>query len=39
MRSPVAGIVTLVALFVVAIVFYSSIFTVSQTEQIGRAHV
>jgi len=33
MRSPVAGIVTLVALFVVAIVFYSSIFTVSQTEQ------
>jgi membrane protease subunit HflC len=33
MRSPVAGIVTLVALFVAAIVFYSSIFTVSQTEQ------
>jgi len=32
MRSPVAGIVTLVALFVAAIVFYSSIFTVSQTE-------
>jgi membrane protease subunit HflC len=33
MRSPVAGIVTLIALFVVAIVGYSSIFTVSQTEQ------
>jgi membrane protease subunit HflC len=33
MRSPVAGIVTLVALFVVAIVIYSSIFTESQTEQ------
>src|SRR5689334_2178033 len=33
MRSPVAGIVTLVALFVVTIVFYSSIFTVQQTEQ------
>jgi membrane protease subunit HflC len=33
MRSPVAGIVTLIALFVVAIVVYSSVFTVSQTEQ------
>ena len=33
MRSPVAGIVTLVLLFFVAIVGYSSIFTVSQTEQ------
>jgi len=33
MRSPVAGIVTLVLLFFVMIVGYSSIFTVSQTEQ------
>jgi membrane protease subunit HflC len=33
MRSPVAGIVTLVLLFFAAIVGYSSIFTVSQTEQ------
>jgi membrane protease subunit HflC len=33
MRSPVAGIVTLVLLFLVVIVGYSSIFTVSQTEQ------
>ena len=33
MRSPVSGIVTLVLLFVVVIVGYSSIFTVSQTEQ------
>ena len=33
MRSPVAGIVTLVLLFVAVIVGYSSIFTVSQTEQ------
>jgi membrane protease subunit HflC len=33
MRSPVAGIVTLIALFVVVIVGYSSVFTVSQTEQ------
>lgn len=33
MRSPVAGIVTLVLLFFVVIVGYSSIFTVSQTEQ------
>ena len=33
MRSPVAGIVTLILLFVVVIVGYSSIFTVSQTEQ------
>lgn len=33
MRSPVAGIVTLILLFLAAIVVYSSIFTVSQTEQ------
>ena len=33
MRSPVAGIVALVVLFFVAIVGYSSIFTVSQTQQ------
>jgi modulator of FtsH protease HflC len=33
MRSPVAGIVTLVVLFLAAIVIYSSLFTVSQTEQ------
>jgi len=33
MRSPVAGIVTLVLLLFVVIVGYSSIFTVSQTEQ------
>lgn len=33
MRSPVAGIVTLILLFAVVIVGYSSIFTVSQTEQ------
>jgi modulator of FtsH protease HflC len=33
MRSPVAGIATLILLFVVVIVGYSSIFTVSQTEQ------
>jgi membrane protease subunit HflC len=33
MRSPVAGIVTLVLLLVAVIVGYSSIFTVSQTEQ------
>src|SRR5213080_5223877 len=33
MRSPVAGIVTLILLFLVAIVGYSSIFTVQQTEQ------
>ena len=33
MRSPVAGIVTLILLFIVVIVGYSSIFTVSQTEQ------
>ena len=33
MKSPVAGIVTLVVLFFAAIVLYSSIFTVSQTEQ------
>src|SRR6187549_3779886 len=34
MRSPVAGIVTLVVLFLAAIVSYSSVFTVSQTEQV-----
>lgn len=33
MRSPVAGIVTLVALLLVVIVGYGSIFTVQQTEQ------
>ncbi|MCW5704475.1 MAG: protease modulator HflC [Bradyrhizobium sp.] len=33
MRSPVAGIVTLVLLFAVVIVGYSSLFTVQQTEQ------
>ena len=33
MRSPVAGIVTLIALFVVAIIAYSSLFSVRQTEQ------
>ncbi len=34
MRSPVTGIVTLVLLFLVAIVAYSSLFTVQQTEQV-----
>ncbi len=33
MRSPVAGIVTLFALFVLAIIGYSSVFTVDMTEQ------
>jgi modulator of FtsH protease HflC len=33
MRSPVAGIVTLIVLLVVAIIAYSSLFTVQQTEQ------
>jgi membrane protease subunit HflC len=33
MRSPVTGIVTLILLFIVAIVAYSSVFTVQQTEQ------
>jgi membrane protease subunit HflC len=33
MRSPVTGIVTLILLFLIAIVAYSSIFTVQQTEQ------
>src|ERR1700760_1249188 len=33
MRSPVTGIVTLIILFVVVIVAYSSVFTVQQTEQ------
>ncbi|MEH2507063.1 membrane protease subunit HflC [Bradyrhizobium sp. AZCC 1578] len=33
MRSPVTGIVTLILLFALVIVGYSSIFTVSQTEQ------
>src|SRR5689334_22476290 len=34
MRSPVTGIAILIALFVVVIVGYSSVFTVSQTEQV-----
>jgi len=34
MRSPVAGIVTLIVLLVVAIIAYSSLFTVQQTEQV-----
>ena len=34
MRSPVTGIVTLIILFVVAIVAYSAVFTVQQTEQV-----
>jgi modulator of FtsH protease HflC len=33
MRSPVSGIVTLILLFIVAIVAYSAVFTVQQTEQ------
>jgi membrane protease subunit HflC len=33
MRSPVSGIVALIVLFLVAIVAYSSLFTVQQTEQ------
>src|SRR6187431_977938 len=34
MRSPVAGVVGLILLFAVIIVSYSSVFTVSQTEQV-----
>ena len=34
MRSPVTGIVVLILLFVAAIVAYSSVFTVQQTEQV-----
>jgi modulator of FtsH protease HflC len=34
MRSPVAGVIVLILLFVVAIVGYSSVFTVQQTEQV-----
>jgi len=34
MRSPVAGIAALIALFVVIIVGYSSVFTVDQTQQV-----
>ncbi len=34
MRSPVAGVVALILLFVVIIVGYSSVFTVAQTEQV-----
>jgi membrane protease subunit HflC len=34
MRSPVTGIVTLILLFIVAIVVYSSLFTVQQNEQV-----
>ena len=33
MRSPVTGIVTLLVLFIVAVVAYSAVFTVQQTEQ------
>src|SRR5690349_24670510 len=33
MRSPVTGIVILILLFLIAIVGYSSVFTVQQTEQ------
>jgi len=33
MRSPVAGIATLIVLFVIAVIAYSSLFTVQQTEQ------
>jgi membrane protease subunit HflC len=33
MRSPVAGIVTLLVVFIVAIIGYSSVFSVQQTEQ------
>src|ERR1700760_3385906 len=33
MRAPVPGIVTLILLFIVAIVAYSALFTVQQTEQ------
>ena len=33
MRSPVTGIATLIILFVVAVIGYSSVFTVQQTEQ------
>jgi regulator of protease activity HflC (stomatin/prohibitin superfamily) len=34
MKSPVAGVVGLILLFVVIIVGYSSVFTVAQTEQV-----
>src|SRR6266498_341437 len=34
MKSPVTGVVALILLFVVLIVGYSSVFTVSQTEQV-----
>ena len=34
MKSGIAGIVSLFVLFVVVIVGYSSVFTVSQTEQV-----
>ena len=34
MRSPVTGIAALIVLFVVIIIGYSSVFTVSQTEQV-----
>jgi len=33
MRSPVTGIVTLLVVFIVAIIAYSAVFTVQQTEQ------
>ena len=34
MKSPVAGVVSLILLFAVIIVGYSSVFTVAQTEQV-----
>ena len=34
MRSPVTGIATLIILFVLAVIAYSSVFTVQQTEQV-----
>jgi membrane protease subunit HflC len=34
MRSPVAGIATLIVLLVIVIIGYSSVFTVAQTEQV-----
>jgi membrane protease subunit HflC len=34
MRSPVTGIAALIVLFAVIIIGYSSVFTVSQTEQV-----
>ena len=34
MRSPITGVVSLLLLFVVIIIAYSSVFTVAQTEQV-----